>query len=60
MYYVEFTLRSRLRAGVDENDIAWSRYRPGFESFERADNEALWLSTDDDQYAYRVIEVTNE
>jgi hypothetical protein len=40
--------------------LPWSRYRPGFESAERADNEALWLSIDDSEYVYRVVEVINE
>lgn len=56
LYFIEYCKAQRLRGGVDENDVQWERYRPSFDSFERADNEAMWLSVDDSQYIYRVVE----
>lgn len=60
MYVIEFLDSPRfyeaVRSGVDPDDLEWQRYKPGFESIERANNEALWLSVDDDgRYVYRVI-----
>lgn len=55
LFFVEYCRPEKL-LGADPEDIQWDRYRPGFLSFERADNEALWLSLDDGQYVYRVVE----
>ncbi len=54
LYFVEYCKAQRLR-GVDPDDVLWERYRPAYETFERADNEALWLSVDDSEYVYRVV-----
>lgn len=55
MFFIEF-IESQKLMGVDPNDLTWARYQPGFDSEERAHNEARWLSLDDDgRYVYRVI-----
>lgn len=57
MHVIEYIQPHEL-VGVDENDAPWQRYEHSpFESFEQADIEALWLSQDDSQYVYRVIEL---
>lgn len=57
MHVIEFIQMHKL-VGVDENDAPWERYpHHPFASFNEADNEALWLSQDDNQYVYRVIEI---
>jgi hypothetical protein len=58
MYVIEYIQPHKL-VGVDENDADWYRYEmhDPFDSFEQADMEALWLSQDDSQYVYRVIEI---
>ena len=54
LYYVEYVTRWHLALAGD--DPAWTRYRPGFESEERAENEAKWLALDESQYEYRIVE----
>lgn len=55
MFFVEFCPLEKVRAYGDEAE--WQEYQPGFQTEERAHNEALWLSIDDDgRYVYRVIE----
>jgi hypothetical protein len=58
MYVIEFISPHQL-AGIDEGDAGWQRYQlhAPFDTFEAADVEALWLSHDDSQYVYRVIEL---
>lgn len=57
MYVVEYIETWKVSGAVDLDDLEWQRYRPAFETEERADNEALWLSIDDDgRYVYRVTE----
>lgn len=54
LYYIEYATCWQLSAYAD--DPAWTRYKPGFESEERAENEAAWLALDDSQYMYRIVE----
>lgn len=57
MFVIEFIKPHKL-VGVDENDAPWERYgHHPFATLEQADGEALWLSQDDSQYIYRVIEL---
>lgn len=58
MYYVEFANRHAAGVAGEDSDLPWTRYRPGFDSYQRAAVEALWLSLDDDsRYIYRIVEV---
>jgi hypothetical protein len=57
MHVIEF-IKPHLLVGVDQDDAPWERYHHSpFRSYEQADIEALWLSQDDNQYVYRVIEL---
>jgi hypothetical protein len=57
MYVIEYIEALKVSEAVDEDELSWHRYQPSFDSAERAHNEALWLSIDDDgRYVYRVIE----
>jgi hypothetical protein len=62
MFIIEFLKASDIaRAeGVDECDLPWTRCPGAWPSFERADNEALWLSLDDGEYVYRVVEMKEQ
>lgn len=60
MFYIEFLLRHRLDGGVDREDVDWDRYPRPFTVEKAADTEAWWLSEWDDQYIYRVVEVSEE
>lgn len=58
MYYVEFANRHAAMAAGEDSNLPWTRYRPGFDSYQRAAVEALWLSLDeDDHYVFRIVEV---
>lgn len=58
MFVIEFLSAAQLASaeGVDESDLPWTRCPGGWPSFERADNEALWLSLDGPEFIYRVVE----
>lgn len=56
LYYVEYAFPPHLHNHGDEDTLAWTRFRPGFESEARAENEAMWLELDDSRYVYRVVE----
>jgi hypothetical protein len=62
MFVIEFLTAAQVANanGVDESDLPWTRVVGSWESFERADNEALWLSLDDAEYVYRVVEVKEQ
>jgi hypothetical protein len=58
MFVIEYIKKHKL-VGVDPGDADWQRYElhDPFATFDQADIEALWLSQDDSQYVYRVIEL---
>lgn len=58
MFYIEFVLRHSLEGGVDHDDVAWARYPRPFASERQAESELGWLADWDDQYKYRVKEVS--
>lgn len=56
MFVVEYLEFHKVVEAPDPDDLTWHRYKPGFDSEERANVEALWLSVDDDgRYVYRVV-----
>jgi len=58
LYYVEFANRHSAAQAGEDSDLPWTRYRPGFDSYQRAAVEALWLALDEDgRYIYRIVEV---
>jgi hypothetical protein len=58
---VEYVPAFHMGSGVDPGDLPWTRYRPGFDSPERAANEVLWLSIDSDShYVFRIVEEPND
>lgn len=62
MFMIEFLSAAQIASadGVDESDLPWTRVPGRWESFERADNEALWLSLDEPEHVYRIIEVKEQ
>jgi hypothetical protein len=57
MFVIEF-IQKHLLSGVDDGDAPWQRYQHHpYRTIEQADSEALWLSQDDHQYVYRVVEL---
>jgi hypothetical protein len=56
-YRVEYIHQTKLHTGADPNDLDWIPMVQRFETATAANDEAQWLSFDDDGCAYRVVEV---
>ncbi len=61
MYFVEYVPACKQVTTGDQDDLPWTRYRPGFDNPERAANEIAWLSIDaDSHYVFRIVEEPND
>ena len=54
---VEYIHQSKVHTGADLNDLDWVPMLQRFDTAEQANDEARWLSFDDDGCVYRVVEV---
>jgi hypothetical protein len=59
LFAIEF-IRSTELAGVDPNDLSWTRCKQRYESLEEAEDEMFWLEQERGDYAHRVVTVRED
>jgi len=59
LFAIEF-IRSTELAGVDPNDLSWTRYLQRYQSLEEAEDELFWLDQERDGYTHRVVTIQGD